>query len=289
MNRLDVRQGSAVVQSKTRFQPFKVIGDVLFYLVTALLLIAFTFVFIWMALTSFKLPRDVTVYPPTLIFEPTLTNYQAVLERTPFMSQLGNSLIVAFGAVGVGLLIGLPAAYAVARFKQRWLALLVLVMRMIPAVIFMLPLFVIYQRLGLIDTHFGLIFSHLIMTLPLTIWIMLGFFEDVPVDLEEQALVDGCDRWGAFWRIALPLSLPGAAVTTILSFLTSWNNFVFVLILGGINTSTLPMAVFSFMGFEQLNFGGVAAAASLLSLPIILLTLIVQRWLVEGLTVGAVK
>jgi multiple sugar transport system permease protein len=256
---------------------------------TAALVVAFTFVFVWMVITSFKLPRDVTVYPPVLLFQPTLDNYRQVLEKTPFLHQLRNSLIVAVGSVVVGLMLGLPAAYAIARFKLRALALLVLVMRMIPAVIFMLPLFITYQQLGLIDTHGGLIFSHLIMTLPLTMWVMMGFFEDVPIDLEAQAFVDGCTRWGAFWRIVVPLSVPGMIVTIILSFITSWNNFVFVLILGGVNTSTLPMAVFSFMGFEQLNFGGVAAAASLLSLPIIILTMIVQRWLVQGLTAGAVK
>jgi multiple sugar transport system permease protein len=155
--------------------------------------------------------------------------------------------------------------------------------------VFMLPLFVFYQRLDLLDTHLGLIISHLILVLPLTIWIMMSFFEDVPVDIEEQAMVDGCNRWQVFWKIAMPLSLPGITVTTILGVIQSWNNFIFVLILGGVNTSTLPMAVFNFMGFEQLNFGGVAAVASLLSMPIIILTIILQRWLVAGLTLGAVK
>jgi multiple sugar transport system permease protein len=270
-------------------QRWPVLAFLPFYSVTVLLLLASVFVFVWMILTSLKQPRDVMVYPPVWIFQPTLDSYLEVLAKTPFLLQLKNSAIVAVGAVVVGLLLGLPAGYSVARFRHRRIALTVLVVRMVPTIVFMLPLFVLYKQLGLIDTHVGLIFSHLILVLPLTIWIMMGFFEDVPVALDDQARIDGCSRWGAFWHVALPLSLPGVVVTTILAFITSWNNFIFVLMLGGSKTSTLPMAVFNFMGIEQLNFGGVAAAASLLSLPIIVLTLIVQRWLVQGLTLGAVK
>ena len=262
---------------------------VLFVVLTGALLFSSVFVFVWMFLTSLKQPKDVMVYPPVWIFRPTLEQYVEVLAKTPFLLQLKNSAIVAAGAVVVGLLLGLPAAYSIARFRFRRIALTVLVVRMLPTIVFMLPLFVIYKTLGLIDTHAGLVLSHLILVLPLTIWVMLGFFEDVPVSLDDQARIDGCSRWQAFWRIALPLSMPGVVVTTILSFITSWNNFIYVLMLGGGKTATLPMAVFNFMGIEQLNFGGVAAAASLLSLPIIFLTLLVQRWLVQGLTLGAVK
>jgi multiple sugar transport system permease protein len=263
--------------------------EIFFYALTALLLVVFLFVFFWMIITSIKYPRDITVFPPVWFFEPTLDNYRDVFSKTPFWQQTQNSFIVAIGAMAIGILLGLPASYSIARFRQHAFSLTVLVLRMIPTIVFMLPLFVIYKQLGLIDTHAGLIFSHLILVLPLTIWVMMGFFEDVPVEIEEAARVDGCSRWQAFFKIILPLSLPGLAVTAILAFLASWNNFVFVLILGGVRTSTLPMAVFTFMGIEQLNFGGIAAAASLLSLPIILLTLVVQRWLVQGLTMGAVK
>lgn len=280
---------ATIRRADTRQQISHWIGEIAFFVLVSVFLAAFMFVFIWMVLTSFKQSREVTVYPPSLIFEPTLQNYANVLDKTPFVKQLGNSSVIAAGAVLLGLLIGLPASYAVARYKMQSLALMILVMRMIPTIIFMLPLFLIYQRLDLIDTHLGLILSHLILTLPLVIWIMISFFEDIPQEVEDSAKVDGCTRFGVFWRIALPLSLPGIVVTTILAFITSWNNFIFVLILGGNNTTTLPLAVFNFMGFEQLDFGAVAAVASLLSLPIIILTIIVQRWLVQGLTLGAVK
>jgi len=278
--------------SRFRFESLRIghwLGEIAFFTLVLAFLVTFMFVFVWMVMTSFKLPRDVTVYPPALIFEPTLQNYMNVLEKTPFFKQLGNSAVVAVGAVSLGLIIGLPASYAIARYRMSNLALTILMMRMIPTIVFMLPLFVIYQQLDLIDTHIGLILSHLILTLPLIIWVMISFFEDVPVDIEDQARVDGCTQIGVFLRVALPLSLPGMVVTTILAFITSWNNFIFVLILGGSNTTTLPMAVFNFMGFEMLDFGGVAAVASMLSLPIIILAIIVQRWLVEGLTLGAVK
>lgn len=265
------------------------IGEFAFRALVLAFLASFMFVFVWMVITSFKQAKDVTVYPPVLIFEPTLANYANVLEKTPFFKQMANSTIVAAGAVVLGLVIGLPAAYVVARYRMQKLALTILLMRMVPTIVFMLPLFLIYQRFDLIDTHLGLILSHLILTLPLVIWIMISFFEDVPIEIEDQAKVDGCTQLGVFLRIALPLSLPGMVVTTILAFITSWNNFIFVLILGGTNTTTLPLAVFNFMGFEQLDFGAVAAVASMLSLPIIVLTIIVQRWLVQGLTLGAVK
>ncbi len=273
----------------TRLQIVHWAGEIAFGLLVLAFLASFMFVFVWMVMTSFKEARDVTVYPPSLVFQPTLDNYANVLEKTPFFKQLANSTIVAAGSVILGMIIGLPAAYVVARYRMHKLSLVILLMRMVPTIVFMLPLFVTYQQLDLIDTHIGLILSHLILTLPLIIWIMISFYEDVPIEIEDQAKVDGCNELGVFLRIALPLSLPGMVVTTILAFVTSWNNFIFVLILGGSNTTTLPLAVFSFMGFEQLDFGAIAAVASMLSLPIIILTIIMQRWLVQGLTMGAVK
>jgi multiple sugar transport system permease protein len=141
----------------------------------------------------------------------------------------------------------------------------------------------------LVDTHLALILTHLILTLPLTIWIMVPFFEDLPRDMEEAALIDGCSWYGVLWRIALPLTKPGTVAAAILSFIFSWNNFLFALILGGDKTRTLPVAVFQFMTFEEVNWGAVAAAATLICLPVILLALVIQRHLVSGLTLGGVK
>jgi multiple sugar transport system permease protein len=192
-------------------------------------------------------------------------------------------------AVGAGLLAGLPAAYTMARYRQARLGFLFLMVRILPSIAFLVPLFVIYRRLGLINTFGGLALAHVIVVLPLVIWVMAGFFADIPRELEEAALIDGCSRVGTFVRIVLPLCRPGIVAATILSFIASWNNFIFVLILGGKDTITLPMAVYSFVSFEDVNWGGLTAAATVITLPILVLSLIVQRYLAGGLTMGAVK
>jgi multiple sugar transport system permease protein len=267
----------------------RLVENIIFYLVVLFFLGMFLFTFVWMVLTSLKLPRDVTTYPPVWIFWPTLENYEKVLVQTPLLQYLINSLIIAFFTVTISMLLSMPAAYSIARFKQRRLSLAILVVRMLPGIVFGLPFFVAFKQLGLIDTYQGLIIVHLTLVIPEATWILIAFFEDVPLDLEEAALIDGASRIGAFFRIAVPLCAPGIAVAAILGFIASWNNFIFVLILGGGHTTTLPMAVYNFMVYENIQFGPLAAAAALITLPIIVLALIAQRYLVSGLSMGAVK
>jgi multiple sugar transport system permease protein len=263
--------------------------SVLFYGTLAGLLGFFLFTLLWMVLSSLKTNVQATAYPPLWLFRPTFQNYVDVFTKNPFFSYMVNSTIIAGAAVGIGLLCGLPAAYSMARHRQAALGFLVLMVRILPGIAFLVPLFVIYRRLGLINTLSGIILTHIIVVLPLIIWIMAGFFEDIPRDLEEAALIDGCSRVGTFVRIVLPLSKPGVVAATILSFIASWNNFIFVLILGGKDTITLPMAVYSFVSFEDVNWGGLTAAATVITVPILVLSLIVQRYLAGGLTMGAVK
>jgi multiple sugar transport system permease protein len=253
------------------------------------LLVFFLFPLVWMILSSLKTNVQVTAYPPLWLFRPTLRNYTDVFANNPFFSYVVNSTIVAVLAVGIGLLCGLPAAYTMARYRQASLGFLFLMVRILPGIAFLVPLFVIYRRLGLIDTIGGIVLAHITIVLPLVIWIMAGFFEDIPRELEEAALIDGCSRIGTFVRIVLPLSKPGIVAATILSFIASWNNFIFVLILGGDNTVTLPMAVYSFVSFEDVNWGGLTAAATVITVPILVLSLVVQRYLAGGLTMGAIK
>lgn len=261
----------------------------LFYLVLVLVSIPMLFAFIWMVLTSLKSRALVNAYPPLFIFPPSLENYQEVLRQSPFPRYLLNSLIVGVGATGLGMVLGLPAAYSVAKFRQTGIALTVLIFRMAPGIAYLIPWYIIFSRFRLVDTHLALILTHLILTLPMTMWIMVPFFEDLPREMEEAALIDGCSWYGVFWRVALPLVRPGVIAAGILSFIFSWNNFVLALILGGDRTRTLPVAVFQFMTFEEVNWGGVAAAATLICLPVIILTLIIQRHIVSGLTLGSVK
>jgi multiple sugar transport system permease protein len=261
----------------------------LFYGTLVTLLGFFLFTLVWMVLTSLKTNVQATAYPPVWLFRPTFQNYVDVFTKNPFFSYMVNSTIIAGAAVGIGLVCGLPAAYSMARYRQAALGFLVLMVRILPGIAFLVPLFVIYRRLGLINTLSGIVLTHIIIVLPLIIWIMAGFFEDIPRELEEAALIDGCSRVGTFVRIVLPLSRPGIVAATILSFIASWNNFIFVLILGGKDTITLPMAVYSFVSFEDVNWGGLTAAATIITVPILVLSLIVQRYLAGGLTMGAVK
>ena len=287
------REGSGVgvdpMTDRSRRRGRRLAEGLLFYGTLACLLAFFLFTLVWMVLSSFKSNVQVTAYPPLWVFTPTIRNYVEVFTKNPFFSYMLNSTIIAVMAVAIGLVCGLPAAYSMARYRQAALGFIVLTARILPGIAFLVPLFVIYRQLGLINTRTGIILTHIIIVLPLIIWIMAGFFEDIPRDLEEAAMIDGCSRVGTFARIVLPLSLPGIVAATILAFIASWNNFIFVLILGGKDTVTLPMAVYSFVSFEDVNWGGLTAAATIITVPILALSLIVQRYLAGGLTMGAIK
>ena len=247
------------------------------------------FPFAWMIMMSLKTQVQNTAAVPVWYFTPVLDNYCNVIERNNFLSFTRNSLTVALAATTIGMVLGLPAAYAIARFRQRGLGLWILISRIIPYITFLLPLFLGFSKLGLIGSFTALITSHLIITLPIIIWITIAFFEDIPSDLEEAALVDGSSRAGAFVRIILPLVMPGVVTAGILAMIFSWNQFLFSLILGGPATKTVPVAVFNFLSYGSQDYGAIAAAAVLITLPIIVLSLTVQRYIVRGLTAGGVK
>lgn len=280
---------AANLASRRRRQRAKIVDRVVWSLLCGGLLIVFVFPFVYMVVLSLKNPAAIAADPHSFIFTPTLSNYTAIIRDTPFLHQLRNSAIVGFGSVLFSFLIGLPAAYVIGRQKMKRVAITVLIVRMVPSIVFILPIFIVYGLVGLRNTHIGLIISHLILVLPLMIWLMIGFFEDVPRELEEQAYIDGCTHWGAFLRIAIPLVSPGLVVTGILALIQSWNDLIFVLVLSGNETQTLPMAVFQFMDTEQLNLGGIAAAAALLTVPVMIMGVFAQRWLAQGLTLGGVK
>lgn len=249
----------------------------------------FIFVFVWMVLASLKTQLQNTAIPPLLVFEPTLENYRQVFMRTPIVQYFNNSLIVALGSTGLGLLLGLPAAFSIALFRQHGLALAVLSSRIMPGMSYLVPWFILFSALQLIGSHLAVILSHLTVTMPLIIWILIGFFEDLPRELFDAARIDGCSIYGAFYRVALPLALPGVIVSGILSFIFSWNNFMLSLILGGSGVRTLPVAVYNFIGDTQIDWGGLNATATTVTLPVVFFVLIVQRHVVKGLTLGAVK
>jgi multiple sugar transport system permease protein len=260
----------------------------LLFLLGILVLIPFLFPFLWMLLGSFKEEVDFMAYPPNWIFKPTMENYRNVFVENDFGAYALNSTIVATLTTVFGLLFGIPGAYAVARYKRTGFGLLVLAARMAPGIAFLLPWFVLFVQLRLTNTYLALVTTHLIFTLPLILWMMIGFIEAIPLEIEQAAMVDGCTVWGALFRVVIPLSLPGVAAAGILSFIFSWNNFLFSVVLAGETTKTLPVAVFNFLGYQAISWGPLSAAASIITLPVLALALIVQKYIVQGLAAGGI-
>jgi len=286
---VDTVQREAAAQARARAQRITFIKTVGIYLLIALTLAVMLFPFYWMILTSLRSQVDNVSRVPVWFFTPTWENYQNVIARNNFLEFTWNSFVIAALSTGFGLVLGLPAAYSIARFKQEGLALAILIARLTPYITYLVPWYLAFRALGLIDTYVALTLTHLIVGMPLIVWIMISFFENVPQDLEEAAFVDGATRIGAFMRVILPLSTPGIVAASILAFIFSWNQFLFSLVLSGPNTRPVPVAVFNFISYGQIDFGGLGAAAVLITLPVIILTLIIQRWIVTGLTMGAVK
>lgn len=244
----------------------------------------------WMFLSSFQ-PNQTIINANRGIFDfvPTLENYINVIKKYDFLKYSWNSFVVAALATVFSLIIGLPCAYVVARFKLRKASMIVLLVRMIPGISFLLPWFSIFARLGLRDTYTALILTHMLVALPFIVWIMIPNFESIPMELQEAAWIDGCTQYGAFWRIVLRLSIPGIFTASLLAFIFSWNNFMFSLILAGRNTLTLPVAIFNFVSYAYVDWGGLMAGATIITLPIVLLSLCLQKYIISGLTAGAVK
>jgi multiple sugar transport system permease protein len=247
-------------------------------------------VFLWMLSLSLKNDADNTAFPPIFIPNPpTLDNFRDVFAKNNFLLYLWNSILVTGGAVAVGLLVGVPAGYGIARAKSAKFAFLILIARITPALSYLIPLFLVFQLIELNGTITALLVTHLVITVPIIVWVMIGYFENVPMELEDAALVDGASPWQGFRHIALPLARPGIIVGAILSFIFSWNNFIFSVVLGGKTTRTLPSAIYNVLTFEQISWGPLAAAALLVTLPVLLLTVVAQRQIVAGLSAGGLK
>jgi len=243
----------------------------------------------WMLLASFKHSVDVMTLPPRLFTAPTLDNYRELFVRSEFLHNTWNSLVVAAGATVLGLLLATPAAFAISWHRMTWPATVTLLARMAPGTLFLLPWYVMFRELGLIGSYWALILTHAVITMPIVIWVLLPFFDNIPRSVLESAQVDGCSVPRILWRIALPLVMPGLVVSAILAFVFSWNYFLFALVLSNGDTKTLIAAAFNFIGEGSTQWGALMAAATLIALPPLVLAALVQRWLVSGLTLGAVK
>ncbi len=261
----------------------------LFYLSVVAMALVVLFPFLWMLTSSLKSQVDIIAWPPKIFFEPTLRNYQKVFGEQDFLKYFFNSTVVGTAAVGLSLVLGLPAAYSIARFRQRRLAVFILLARLMPGISFLMPWYIVFSRLDLMDSYTALILSHMLIALPIVVWIMSSYFATIPTELEESAMVDGATRQYAFLKVILPLSGPGIITATTLSFLFSWNNFMFSQVLSMEKTKTLPIAVYNFLSYAEVDWGGVRAAAVAIMAPAIVLTMIFQKYVVKGLTMGAVK
>ncbi|MGN6689112.1 MAG: carbohydrate ABC transporter permease [Actinomycetales bacterium] len=243
---------------------------------------------IWMVLASFKTTVDI-YSPGKLLFHPTISHYVKVLQQANYLQFVFNSFWVAFVSTVISLIIGVPAAYSMSRFSMNRSALVVLMARIIPGVSLLVPWFYVFSNLHLVGGYSVLILSHMFVALPLVVYIMMGYFDALPLELEEAGQVDGLTVIGTFWHITMRLSVPGIATAGILAFIFSWNNFMFALVLSSEHTKTLPVAIFNFVGYASIDWGGLMAAATVVTLPIIVIALFTQKYIVSGLTAGATK
>ena len=273
------------METKTR----KIAKRILFYIGLIILIIPPVFVFVWMIMTGLKTGSQNIQSPPLFIFKPTWENFRKVFQQYNFFKYLINSFIIASAVTFISLIVGLPAAYSIARFKQNTISIGILVARMTPFVSYLLPWYIIFRKFNLIDTYTALITTHLIITLPMIVWLMIAFFEGVPKELEEAALIDGCSRTEGFVRIVIPLVKNGIATSSILAFIFSWNQFLFSLILSGPRTRTVPVAVYNFISYGKIDWAGIGAAASIIVLPVLVFSFFMRKGIIEGLSSGALK
>ncbi|TXR58003.1 carbohydrate ABC transporter permease [Quadrisphaera setariae] len=254
-----------------------------------LVVLAFLVPLLWMLLASFKTNLDVVDPAKTFTFSPTTANYGTVFGAQAFGDFIVNSVVVGIGSTLLALVIGVPAAYAVSRYRVRSATGFLLLARVIPGVSLLIPWYYLFSQVQLVGTYAVLVLTHIFVTMPLVVAIMSSFFEGVPGELEEAAQIDGCSRIGAFARVVLPLSVPGIATSAILSFIFSWNNFLFALVLSDQETRTLPVAIVNFTSYASVDWGGLMAAAVIITVPVMLVALVAQRYVVSGLTAGATK
>lgn len=280
-----VRQASAPAKPKRLVNAWHLVGLLAIFLFAV-------FPFYWMVATSLKTQAEALASPPIWVFTPNLGNYYSVLFNRDVLSSLINSVIIAVSTTVLAVGLGTPAAYALARFEfksKEELWFWFITNRMLSPIVVALPIFIMARTLNLIDTHLVLVLVYLTFNLPIVVWICTDQFRGVPRDLDEAARLAGASRFTIFWRIALPLAMPGVAVSAIFSFIFSWNELLYALVLTRNTARTAPVAATSFMSGYDLPWGEIMATGTLIVLPVIVFALIVSKHLVQGLTMGAVK
>ena len=248
---------------------------------------------LWMLLQSFKNAKDTIAIPPKIFFSPTLSNYIKVLKNDYFWEATLDSIIVSFMSVSAALAIGIPFAYALTRFSfkgKNEIAHFILSTKMLPGIVIAIPLVQTFNYINLLDTHIGVSIAHILLMLAVIVWVMRAFLQNLPIDLEEAALIDGASRLKIIWSIVLPIARPGIVTVTALSFLFSWNDLFFGLTLASFDVVPLPIYLTTeYIGYLAVNWGELSAAGLLATLPIILIVILLRENLIRGLSMGAIK
>jgi multiple sugar transport system permease protein len=248
--------------------------------------------YLWLILTSFKSRLDAFAIPPKLIFTPTLKNYKEAFLDKHFLEYLRNSIIVTGFTTFFALIIGLPSAYAFSRFPVRGDKVLyyyLLGTRFTPIVVLCLPLYLIMSKIGLLNSYMGIIIAHVTFNLPFVVWMMKGFFDVIPREIDEAAKVDGCSWFYIFSRITIHIAKSGLAATSVVCAVNSWNEFLMALILTGRNTATMPVAIPRLMTPQGTIWGQIAAVGTVVTIPVLIFSIIVQKNMVKGMSMGAIK
>lgn len=270
----------------------KRLSDSTRYVLAIAFLVFSLFPILYMVLTSLKTPLDAFALPPKWIFTPTLENYSEALSGRRFSAYLMNSLVISLVSTALSVTIGLLAAYSLVRLRYRGRGLItksIIITRMIPPIGVLVPVFVLWQRLNLSDTHLGMILVYTAINVPFAVWVLRDFIQSVPGELEDAALVDGCTRLGVLVRIVLPLAAPGLVATSIFCLRIAWNDFIFALVLTGTHARTAPVAVSTAVTDYAILWGQLTAMGTIVVMPMLIFTIIVMRNLIIGLTAGAVK
>lgn len=247
---------------------------------------------IWTLMTSLKGRTDMFTSPPTILFRPTLEHYIVALTTSDILHSVMNSLLVAAAVTLLTLLAAVPAGYAFARVRFRFrnpLSFFALFTQMAPPIGLIIPYFLLLNRVRMMDSYTGLIAIHMTLTLPFSIWLMITYFQDIPVELEESAAIDGASPFLTFMKVILPTAWGGVGVTAIFAFIESWNEFLYAAVLTGSNTKTAPVAIFGFLAAEESRWGPFTATGVMIMAPVIIVALFAQRNIIKGMTLGATK
>jgi multiple sugar transport system permease protein len=266
--------------------------SLLLKIAAVLTIAAWLFPVYWIVLTSLKPLNEINRSIPTFFFIPNLNNYSDLFRQFQFAGVLFNSLIIAVASCSIVIMIGLPAAYSLARLKtpgEKQIALWILSLRFVPPIVIGIPLYLQWQKLNLLDSHLGLIIVYVSFNLPFAIWLLRGFLSDLPFELEEAALLDGLTRTQIIRRIVIPISLPGIASTAIFTFVFTWNEYLMALLLTSVKAVTVPVTIAKFVQPYTVLWGDLSAAVVMQLVPMLLVVFLLQRHIVRGLTLGAVK